>query len=510
MATSLESLPMAGLEVAACCSFERTSWLRRRLSLEEPKRTLCVRPGVGPVFPCPLKLFQPGRVMSDFVQDGESVSGTVTDKLSLKELVGNMGTLPIPRGRYRVVAIIRLLVIVPLAVLPTQLFLRVNSPNGWNPQFGRELVDVHLVGLLIYCLANLLTVWKTRRQKKCSFTQLKTLMRVGVVCEIVTNQAFLIAYGNLDNYSIAFLILIVVPYRVLFDYRTAVGTLLLAASLFLVFAALEIGGGLPAAPLLPFVSDHPIRSNPMFWGNILVYVPMVMLFTFLTTNYAVNQTARLHRYVTRSVLQRYLPPALVDRAAAGELQLDAAPERRVVTVMFTDIVGFTGLSERLGPEALGDLLNRLLGEIADVSMEHGATVDKFIGDCVMVVFGAPEFCSPEDQARRCVALGRAIHERVNEVGAEYQLQARTGLNTGDAVVGNFGSASRSDYTVLGPAVNVAARLESASQPNRILIGSESARLLGGSVRLEAAGSLTLKGVSESVEAWFVADEIGQA
>ena len=178
-------------------------------------------------------------------------------------------------------------------------------------------------------------------------------------------------------------------------------------------------------------------------------------------------------------------------------------KRKLAAIVFTDIVGFTKLSERLGPEALGDLLNRLLGEIADVAMEHGATVDKFIGDCVMVVFGAPEVCSPEDQARRCVALAQTIHERVNEVGAEYQLQARTGLNTGDVVVGNFGSASRSDYTVLGPAVNVAARLESASQPNRILIGPESARLLGGSVQLEAAGLLKLKGISESVEAWFV-------
>ncbi len=434
------------------------------------------------------------------------MSGTVTDKLSLKELLGNMGTLPIPRERYRAIAIIRLLIVIPLAVLPTQLFLRTNIPNGWNPEFGRELTDIHLVALLIYGAVNLLTVWTTRRPNMGSFTQLKTHMRISVVCEILTNQAYLIAYGNLDNYSIAFLILIVVPYRVLFDYRTAVGTLLLAAGMFLVFAALEIGGGLPAAPLLPYVSDHPIRTDPRIWANILLYVPMVMLFTFLTINYAVNQTARLHRYVTRSVLQRYLPPALVDRAAEGELQLDAAPERRVVTVMFTDIVGFTGLSERLGPEALGDLLNRLLGEIADVAMEHGATVDKFIGDCVMVVFGAPEACSPEEQARRCVALGLAIHERVNEVGAAYQLRARTGLNTGDAVVGNFGSASRSDYTVLGPAVNVAARLESASRPNRILIGPESVRLLDGSVKLEPAGLLTLKGVSEPIEAWFVADD----
>jgi len=428
-----------------------------------------------------------------------------TDKLSLRDLIGNTGNLPIPRQRYRTVALIRLLLVIPIAALPTQFFLRENIQKGWDPEFGSQVVNLHLIALLIYIFANFATLWSTRNLEKASLRRLKGLNYSSIGCEIMTNQAFLIAFGNLDNYSIGFLVLIVVPYRVLFDHRTALGTLLVTMGLFLLFAGLEISGSLPAASLYPYVSDHPIRSNPDIWIGIVLYVPIIMMFTFLTVNYAMNQSYRLHTYVTRSVLQRYLPPALVDRAASGELQLDAPPERRVVTVMFTDIVGFTALSERLSPEALGALLNSILGEVATVAKEHGATVDKFIGDCVMVVFGAPEKCPPEEQAQRCVKLGLAIHERVNQLGSEYQLQARTGLNTGEAVVGNFGSAARSDYTVLGPAVNVAARLETASQPNRILIGPEPARLLDNSVALEPAGKLELKGVSEPVEAWFVAE-----
>jgi class 3 adenylate cyclase len=429
----------------------------------------------------------------------------ITDKLSLRDLIGNTGNLPIPRRRYRALALIRLLVVIPIAVLPTQLFLRQNIQKGWNPEFGTQVVNLHLIALLIYIVANLAAVWSSRNLEKASLKRLRGLNYSSIGCEILTNQAFLVAFGSLDNYSIGFLVLIVVPYRVLFDYRTALGTLLVTMGLFLLFAALELSGTLPAASLYPYVLDHPIRSNPDIWIGVVLYVPVIMMFTFLTVNYAMNQSSRLHTYVTRSVLQRYLPPALVDRAASGELQLDAPPERRVVTVMFTDIVGFTALSERLSPEALGALLNSILGEVATVAKEHGATVDKFIGDCVMVVFGAPEDCPAEEQALRCVKLGQAIHERVNALGAEYQLQARTGLNTGEAVVGNFGSAARSDYTVIGPAVNVAARLESASQPNRILIGPESARLLGDRVALEPAGKLQLKGVSAPVEAWFVAD-----
>ena len=126
-----------------------------------------------------------------------------------------------------------------------------------------------------------------------------------------------------------------------------------------------------------------------------------------------------------------------------------------------------------------------------------------VGDCVMIVFGAPESLEPREQAERCVALAVAIHERGRALEMEHPLQARTGINTGEAVVGNFGSRARSDYTVLGPAVNIAARLESASAPGRVLLGEETARLLGDQAALEDAGSIQLKGVREPVNAYFL-------
>jgi adenylate cyclase len=234
------------------------------------------------------------------------------------------------------------------------------------------------------------------------------------------------------------------------------------------------------------------------------------LLTFLAANYGVNQALKLHRYITESVLRRYLPPALVERAARGELRLDAEPERRVVTVMFTDLVGFTALSERLGPDAVGKLLNRFLTEMSKLAHAHGATVDKFVGDAVMVVFGTPDALDPAEQARRCVALAQQMQASLATMTGDVTLATRTGINTGEAVVGNFGSAARSDYTVIGPAVNVAARLEAASKPGRILIGAETARLLAGSVPLEQTGPLTLKGVSAPVTAHYVAQDVPAA
>jgi len=100
-------------------------------------------------------------------------------------------------------------------------------------------------------------------------------------------------------------------------------------------------------------------------------------------------------------------------------------------------------------------------------------------------------------------LARAIHEAVPRLSDDPPLQARTGINTGEAVAGNFGSHNRSDYTVLGPAVNVAARLESKSEPGRILIGPDTAALLGDDVALEPTEPLTLKGVSEPVTGYFL-------
>jgi class 3 adenylate cyclase len=426
-----------------------------------------------------------------------------TEGLPLKDMFGHVGDLPIPVQRIRILSTIRLVIFVPIAMLPTQVYMRSRLGLGWDPEFGRFVVDVHLWAFLLYLPVNLLLVWKADKASGASYAALMRLNAVAIACEIATNQAYLVGFGNLDNYSVGFLVIIVALYRVLFDYRVAVATAVVLLVCYLGFACLEISGALPAAVLFPEVASHPVRSDSRVWATVLFSVPLMVVLTFMVVNFAVNQSVRLHLYITRSVLQRYLPPALVDRAAAGELHMDAPHERRVVTVMFTDIVGFTALSERLGPEAVGALLNDLLGEIAQLALDHGATVDKFIGDCVMVVFGAPEPCPPGEQARRCVDLALAIHAHVARVGKEHALQARTGLNTGEVVVGNFGSAARSDYTVVGPAVNVAARLESASQPNRILLGKDTAAHLDGKVALVPAGPLKLKGVSESVEAWFV-------
>jgi class 3 adenylate cyclase len=219
--------------------------------------------------------------------------------------------------------------------------------------------------------------------------------------------------------------------------------------LFMAVARGELTAALPLCPLMGHTSNLPVTSEPLFARTVLMGVLVMSLLAFSLSNFVANQSVRLHRHITESVLQRYLPPVLVERVAQARLRLDKPHERLIVTVLFTDLVGFIPLTGRLGPDAIGSVLNTHLGEVADVAHQHGATVDKFIGDCVMMIFGAPEHMAPDEQARKAAIIACSIHRSVAEIEGLEPLQARTGVNTGEAVVGNFESINRSDYPSWG-------------------------------------------------------------
>ena len=386
---------------------------------------------------------------------------------------------------------------------PTSYLLKLNGFDAWDLTWAQKLWQTHFAAMLVYSFAAIFMLVLSSQDSPGRRKFLTGLNLIAVLCEVVTAETYLLGHGSLICYSVAFYPLFIGLYRALFGYATALFVLLASTVAFVGGGLAELNSWVPLTPLMIEPSTHPLWDDPLQWGNVLVSVPLICFFTFCVVNYASNQHARLHDYLTRAVLQRYLPPTLVDKAATGALSLDTPAQRTELTVMFTDIVGFTALSEKISPEKLGDLLGQLLGEVADLAMSHGATVDKFIGDCVMVVFGAPEPLATEDQAKRCVNLALAIHERIKKVGAPFDLHARTGINTGEVVVGNFGSMSRSDYTVLGSTVNIAARLESVSEPDCILIGARTAEFTRENFALEPAGALELKGVSRPVEGYFV-------
>jgi class 3 adenylate cyclase/tetratricopeptide (TPR) repeat protein len=179
-----------------------------------------------------------------------------------------------------------------------------------------------------------------------------------------------------------------------------------------------------------------------------------------------------------------------------------AEVRKTVTVVFSDVSGSTSLGERLDPEALRRVMSRYFDEMEGVLERHGGTVEKFIGDAVMAVFGIPQL--HEDDALRAVRAAVEMRERLAALNEELErdrgvrLSIRTGVNTGEVVAGD---ASAGQKLVTGDAVNVAARLEQAAQPGEILIGADTRGLVWEAVRVEALAPLRLKGKTEPVPAW---------
>lgn len=207
----------------------------------------------------------------------------------------------------------------------------------------------------------------------------------------------------------------------------------------------------------------------------------------------------LNRMLTETVLKRYLPPDLVDRIVSGELSMDSPAEMRNVTVLFSDLCGFTAASERIGPGPMSEVLNAYLSVMNEVIFKHGGTIDKFIGDAIMVLFGAPLSLSPVEQAERACDCALEMQAAMATLKKQFSqaglgsLHMRIGIHQGEAVVGNFGSDQRSDYTAIGPTVNFASRIESSCTPGEVFV-SETVRTLLPNDRTVEAGAFELKGM----------------
>ena len=189
---------------------------------------------------------------------------------------------------------------------------------------------------------------------------------------------------------------------------------------------------------------------------------------------------------------------------------DSDSEKRVVTILFADISGFTQMSERLEPEEVSEIMNTVFDALTDVIVENGGTIDKYIGDCVMALFGAPR--SYGDDAERAVRAALILQEEIKKLSARFyelvggDLEIRVGLNTGMVVAGFVGGQGHRNYTVMGDAVNLASRMESACEQGRVLIASNTQRSISNAYVTEDAGTFDVKGKSQPVQAYYVVRE----
>ena len=198
------------------------------------------------------------------------------------------------------------------------------------------------------------------------------------------------------------------------------------------------------------------------------------------------------------------PPPAAAGPAPAPARAAPAEERRQVTILFADLSGYTAVAERLDPEAVKSMVERFLHRLGEEVERFGGTVDKYIGDNVMALFGAP--VAHEDDAERAVRAALSMQEAMEEINAQahaaygVRFALRVGVNTGEVLAGKVGDA----YTVTGDTVNVAARLQAAGQPGAVTVGERTYRATQEAVEYHEIGPLTLKGKAEPVPAWEAA------
>ncbi|RVE99281.1 HAMP domain-containing protein [Sinorhizobium meliloti] len=211
-------------------------------------------------------------------------------------------------------------------------------------------------------------------------------------------------------------------------------------------------------------------------------------------------------------LAKYLAPQVYNSIFSGKQDVRIESRRKKLTICFSDIAAFTETTDKMESEELTQLLNQYLTEMSKIALSFGATIDKYVGDAILMFFGDPETRGIREDAIACVSMALAMQERMGElgetwrsVGIEMPLRCRIGIHTDYCTVGNFGSEDRMDYTIIGGAVNLAARLEEEAAPGSVLISYETFAQVKDLIHCEETGRVQIRGIAYPVATYCVVD-----
>ena len=215
-------------------------------------------------------------------------------------------------------------------------------------------------------------------------------------------------------------------------------------------------------------------------------------------------------------LSKYLSPQICEQIFS-DVEFDTGTGRKKLTIFFSDIVNFTSITESMEAEELSGFLNFYLTNMCEIALKYGGTIDKFIGDSVMIFFGDPQSKGPEQDALACCNMGLemlAFVEKNEELFKEQfnfpeKLEIRIGVHSGVCSVGNFGSDQRLDYTVIGRAVNVAARLEQAAPKNSMLFSNSTKSLLADTFQVSDSIEVKAKGIDRPIIGYILTNQISK-
>ena len=277
-----------------------------------------------------------------------------------------------------------------------------------------------------------------------------------------------------------------------------------------------------------FVISQPIAAHIFAFKYLLIYFAFVAVTGLAFIALQRHQSSLIARFnkelgqaneflsALAKKIAKYLPPQLYRGIFAGK-DVEIATERKKLTIFFSDIKDFTATTERLQPEQITRLLNEYFTEMSLIAFKHGGTVDKFVGDAMLIFFGDPESNGEAEDAMACLRMALEMQRRIaglnvkwrNE-GVEHPFRVRMGVNTGFCNVGNFGSADRMDYTIIGAEANLAARLQEIAEAGHVVISYETYALVRGILAAHPLPPITMKGISREIVPYVVEAMLNEA
>lgn len=280
--------------------------------------------------------------------------------------------------------------------------------------------------------------------------------------------------------------------------------------------AVGIGTALPIAG----VSFQPWAPPTLVVASAVttaIYVCVMAFYTYLQAQALVSAKSQIQHQREQSIalshkLAKYLSPQVWQSIFTGERDVRLETQRKKLTVFFSDIQGFTELSEEMEPEALTELLNTYFTEMSQIALKYGGTIDKFVGDSIMIFFGDPTSQGARKDTQGCVGMAiemrkhmTVLRQKWKSQGIRTPLEIRMGISTGFCTVGNFGADNRMDYTIIGKEVNLASRLEALADSGEILVSYETFSLIKDQILCRDKGEITVKGFARPVPIYQVID-----
>lgn len=276
-----------------------------------------------------------------------------------------------------------------------------------------------------------------------------------------------------------------------------------------------LGGGLVLGFSLS--AETPLLVNTIAGVTTGIYICVTAYYTHEQARALVAAKSQIQYQREQSIalshkLSKYLSPQVWQSIFTGERDVRLETQRKKLAIFFSDIKGFTELAEEMEPEGLTELLNNYFTEMSQIALKYGGTIDKFVGDSIMIFFGDPTSRGAREDTLACVAMAidmrkhmKILRQKWTSQGIRTPLEIRMGITTGYCTVGNFGADNRMDYTIIGKEVNLASRLESLAEAGEILVSYETFSLIKDKIMCRDKGEITVKGFARPVPIYEVID-----